>query len=118
MIGLSFTRGIALMIGAVLLALPPAASDQPAAAAAAGPSIQVAAPRKVDVGAPIELTLSVRDASDVAGYEAEVRFDPESVEFGGVVLPDDLRQLGREPGLVATELAQGAAFAVYSCGAS
>src|SRR5262245_9877335 len=40
------------------------------------PTLKLDAPRSVQVGEPIKITLTVEDATDIAGYEAELLFDP------------------------------------------
>src|SRR5690349_4162207 len=105
------------LISALALA---ALSSQPGAiplAAARGPSLQVAAPAQVAVGARIELTLTLRDAAGLGGYEAALRFDTAAAHFNGVEQHlDTLRRLGRDVGpLGAVERRDGIAFGAYSC---
>ena len=53
-------------------------------AAAPGPSLELQAPSSVNVDEPIQITLAVRNAADVAGYETRLRFDPRAAEFDGL----------------------------------
>src|SRR4051812_6454934 len=85
-------------------------------AMAKGATIQASAPRRVEVGDPIEIAVAIRGAVDVSGYEATARFDRSAVEFGGVVqIGDALKTVGRDPGVLSTETAGGVAFGTYSC---
>ena|SRR5438874_2165480 len=48
------------------------------------PSVELSAPRQIKLGAPMQIKLAVRDAADIAGYEANVEFDTSAVELNGV----------------------------------
>lgn len=80
-------------------------------------TLRLEGPRQVAVGAPIDLILSVIQASDVAGYEAHLRFDATAVHFAGLrQRNNDLRRLGRAIGpLTVSELPDGLALGFYSC---
>ena len=98
---------------AVLGAVLPA----PEPAVAAGPAVVLKAPDEVQAGEPIALSLEVTGASDVAGYEALLRFDTSVAEFGGVSHEgNDVAATGR--GIAAlgpVERADGTSFGFYSC---
>lgn len=85
--------------------------------AAAAPVLQVDAPSQVRVGEVIHITLSVRDAADVAGYETNLLFDPNVAEFAGLHQRDnDLRKLGRDVApLAAIESTTGIAVGLLTC---
>ena len=54
------------------------------AQALAGPSLELRAPQRVTAGHAVSVTLVVRGARNVAGWEARVRFDSASAEFAGM----------------------------------
>ena len=70
----------ALMIAACVVAVPAQASTRPAIAT---PSLEIQAPEHVAAGQAITVTIAVRGARSVAGWEARVRFDSASAEFAG-----------------------------------
>jgi CSLREA domain-containing protein len=82
-----------------------------------GATLVVDAPNHVDVGQPILLKLTVRNAGDIAGYEAHLLFDTNAATFSGVhQRQNDVQQQGRDvvPVTVA-EMTDGAAFGIASC---
>ncbi len=85
--------------------------------AASGPSLRVAAPKRVEVGQPITLTLQIRDAVDIAGYETNLMYDTSAAEFDGLgQRENDLRTFGRDVSpLGPVELDHGVAFGLSSC---
>ena len=87
---------------------------------AQGAVFQVDAPRQVAVGDTIPLTFSVKQAADIAGYEATLRFDTTAAHFQGLRQRDnDLRKLGRDVSpLAAIELPNRVAVGFYSCATS
>jgi CSLREA domain-containing protein len=89
----------------------------PRADAAAGSSLRVVAPRRVDVGQPITLTLQIRDAVDIAGYETNLLYDTTAAEFSGLgQRENDLRKWGRDVSpLGPVEFKSGVAFGLSSC---
>src|SRR5262245_57414860 len=87
-----------------------------APALAAQGSIQVDAPNKVDVGEPIRVVLTARGVSDLAGFEAGLRFDTQAAEFGGAAQSQALlKQLGRDSEVLTANTTSGASFAMVSC---
>lgn len=85
--------------------------------AAVQPWLQIDGPQHVDVGQPIELTLTVKNATDIAGYETQVLFDTTAAHFTGLrQRKNDLKKLGRDVGpLTAVDLPNGIAIGLYSC---
>src|SRR5437764_3332874 len=82
------------------------------------PSVELSAPRQIKVGAPMQIKLAVRDAADIAGYEANVESDTSAVELNGVSQrhAGDLKALGRDvQTLGPVERANGVSFGMYSC---
>src|SRR5947209_19554051 len=82
------------------------------------PSVELSAPRQIKVGAPMQIKLAVRDAADIAGYEANLEFDTSAVELNGVSQrhAGDLKALGRDvQTLGPVERANGVSFGMYSC---
>jgi CSLREA domain-containing protein len=88
-----------------------------AQAAPQAASLEVQAPRQVKVGEPIRVTLAVRGAGDIAGYEARLVYDTSVVDFDGLhQRANDLKGLGRDvAGLGPVEQADGVSFGLYSC---
>src|SRR5690242_18671565 len=88
-----------------------------AQAQTAGPSLEARAPTRAQVGQPLEITLSVRDANDVAGYESQLLFDTSAAEFDGLrQRNNDLKSLGRDViALGPVEQANGVSFGLITC---
>jgi hypothetical protein len=86
-------------------------------AAARLPFLRIDVPKQVAVGAPIELTLTVKHAHDIAGYETNLLFDTSAAHFSGLrQRQNDLKKLGRDVGpLAAVEVPYGIAVGLYSC---
>ncbi|CAA9358456.1 MAG: hypothetical protein AVDCRST_MAG93-7505 [uncultured Chloroflexia bacterium] len=87
---------------------------------ATSPVLVVDAPKRVAVGEPITLTVSTRNAVDVAGYELALRFDTTVAHLRGLhQRQQDLKKLGRDvQTLGSVELPDGVAFGAYSCSAA
>lgn len=82
---------IAVAVGIMMAAAPEQLNAQ------GGPTLLIRAPKKVDVGEPIELQLEVHNAGDIAGYELNVLFDPGAAHFSGLhQRNNDLKKLGRD----------------------
>src|SRR5215207_5182365 len=100
---------LTLSLGERLLARP--------ALGVQGPSLRMDANKQVKIGHPIEITLVVKDAADVAGYETNLLFDKKAAEFASVIQENkDLGKAGRdvEP-LGAVEMPRGVSFGGFSC---
>ena len=102
------------------LAIVWAGFGQTLAASVAEPTeatLVIDAPVSVAVGEPIMVTLTVKQARGLAGYEAVLRFDPTAAHFSGLQQrSNDLRKLGRDVSpLGAVEVPHGIAFGLYSC---
>src|SRR4051794_20162370 len=83
------------------------------AQALAGPSLEGRAPQHVTAGRAVTVTLGVRGAAGMGGWEARVRFDPAGAELAGV------SGLGRGTGRSAGQLgpvatADGVAIGGYA----
>lgn len=85
--------------------------------AAPGPSLRIDALKHVEVGEPITVTLAVKDATDIGGYETNLLFDPKVAEFDGISQrKNDLRKFGRDVGpLGGVETPRGVSVGAYSC---
>lgn len=86
-------------------------------AVAPGPALEITAPAQVALGAPIELTLTVKGMNDIAGYEGNLLFDTSVAEFHQLLQrQNDLKQLGRDiVPLGAVEMPTGVAIGLSSC---
>ena len=107
-------RGLLIGLALALLALLPAATPR---AAAQGPALLVTAPAHIAVGARLTLALTLQNAADLGGYQANLRFDPAVVHFNGMAHDlGVLRLAGRdvEP-LGPVDITDGIAFGAYSC---
>lgn len=94
----------ALGVVMMMAALPQDLSAQ------GGPTLMIRAPKKVDVGEPIELKLNIKNAGDIAGYELNILFDPGAAHFSGVhQRNNDLKKLGRDVVPLQVEQAAGGA---------
>lgn len=84
---------------------------------AAGPELIVEAPSQVRVGEPIVVTMRIRNANDIAGYETRVLFDTSVAHLRGLVQRDnDLRKLGRDvQALGPIEIDGGVVIGAFSC---
>ena len=69
--------------GADVTAGAGAASSGIVPAAAAGMKLVLSGPASAGVGQPFVVQLIARNARNLAGYEAELRFDPKALAFGG-----------------------------------
>lgn len=81
------------------------------------PILHLDAPPQVVVGETIELTLTVMNAADLAGYETVLRFDPTAAHFNGLQQRHNgIKKFGRDVSpLGAVELPYGISFGLYSC---
>jgi CSLREA domain-containing protein len=116
----SFDMGSASRTVLVLvLAIGISANFPPAAHAAPTkiPVLQIDAPKQVRVGEAIGITLVVKDAIDIAGYEAAVLYDTTVAEFAGLQQrKNDLKKLRRDIGSLAVEqLPIGSVIGLFSC---
>ncbi len=84
---------------------------------AAGPDLQISAPRQVEVGQPIEIQLTARGVADIAGYELNVLYDPAAAEFDALrQRKNDLKKFGRDVApLGPVEMSNGVAIGLTSC---
>ena len=84
---------------------------------AEGPVLEVSAPEQVEVGQPIELTLVVRNASGIGGYQSRLLFDTSKAHLSGVDhSANDLAAIGRYiQTLGPNEFDGGISFGLYSC---
>jgi CSLREA domain-containing protein len=81
------------------------------------PSIRLDAPGRAQVGYPIEISLTVRGADEVGGYETNLLFDKKAAEFASVIQENkDLGDLGRdvEP-LGPVQTSRGVSIGGFSC---
>lgn len=85
-----------------------------------GPTLNIRAPKQVEVGQPIKITLRLRRASNIAGYEINVRYDSNAAHLSGVRQRNNgLKKLGRE--VVPLQVEQpggGVAIGLASCNVS
>ncbi len=84
---------------------------------AEGPILDVSAPAQVEVGQPIELTLVVRNASGIGGYQSRLLFDTSRAHLSGVDhSANELAAIGRfVQTLGPNEYDGGVSFGLYSC---
>ena len=73
-----------VMVAAVLAALPRDSQGAPPS-----PSLELSAPRQVALSQAIEIKLTLKNAADIAGYEANVLFDNSAAEFDGLHIRDN-----------------------------
>jgi hypothetical protein len=108
---------LALAFALALASLGGLEPPPPPASAAADPVLRVEAPSRVEVGEPIALELVVRGAKSLAGYEAQVLFDPTAAHLYGLRQRDNaLKRLGRDAvPLQVAERADGLAVGAASC---
>jgi CSLREA domain-containing protein len=104
------------LVFAISLAAVPFIGSAPVVSAA-GPRLAVSAPQQTEVGKAIPITLRLRRAPQVTGYEAFAHFDETAAEFGGLFAGgEDATHVNVET-TIADEVDDGTAFAVYTCGA-
>jgi hypothetical protein len=84
---------------------------------AATPQVVVKVPRQAVVGQPIEMTISMRSANGVAGYETTIGFDVNRIHLQGLEQrPKDIQRLGRDAQPVGPiEVSNGIVIGAYSC---
>jgi hypothetical protein len=105
----------AAALGLLATAVAPAADTSAATPTQA--RLVVDAPSRVAVGQGFRIRLSVRDVDDLAGYEANLRYDAGAVTFRGVSQRrNGIRAVGRDVrALGPVERADGVTFGAYSC---
>jgi CSLREA domain-containing protein len=106
-------RLLVVAVGAsILLATPAAARSEPAFQ----PRLEISGPSAASVGQPVELTISVSGAGNLAGYETALLFDAHSARMSGLALKQsDLRRTGRSVlALGPQEIDEGVAFGQVS----
>jgi CSLREA domain-containing protein len=81
------------------------------------PALVLSAPLQVAVGEAISVVLTVKNATNLAGYETLVLYDTSAAEFAGLHQQNnDLRRAGRAvDSLTVADLAIGSAIGLYSC---
>jgi hypothetical protein len=84
---------------------------------ASGPSLEVGVPDSAKVGEPIQLSLTVRNANGIGGYETKVAFDTNRANLRSFEQqPQSLRKLGRDAQpLGPVEVSDGVVIGAYSC---
>jgi CSLREA domain-containing protein len=113
-VGMGWNHRITSILMLVLLVFLPSATPL---AAAQAPALLVVAPAQVTVGARLTLALTLRNAVDLGGYQASLRFDSSVAHFNGMTHDlGALRLIGRdvEP-LGPAEQSDAIAFGAYSC---
>lgn len=80
-------------------------------------SLELQAPKAVQVDQPFAITLTIKDATDIAGYETSLLYDTRAAEFDGLEQRNnDLRTFGRDVvALGPVERSDGIAMGLYSC---
>ncbi len=103
---------LAAAFGLTSFSAAPTLAAQPAA-----PTLSFSAPAQAAVGEVIPLTLTLNQATDIAGYETAVLFDPAVAEYAGAQQrANGLAQLGRGVSpLTAVDLTAGATVGLFSC---
>nr|MBA2557950.1 hypothetical protein [Chloroflexota bacterium] len=92
--GMAVAVGMAVVVAASPAGIP-AASAAPARAAS-GPRLVLEVGSRASVGQPVRVTLSVRGALEVGGFETALLFDPRAAHVTGVRQEElDLGQAGR-----------------------
>lgn len=109
-------RFIALTIITSLVLGASELRESPVSAAPAT-TFEVVGPEHVEIGEPIEFTLRVKGANDLAAFETTALFDTTVVEYYGMeVRENDLRKLHRDViPLAAVEAPYGAAIGLATC---
>lgn len=84
---------------------------------ASGPSLQVGIPNNAKVGEPIELSLRIKNANGIGGYETKVAFDTTKAHMQSFEQqPKSLKKLGRDAQpLGPVETSDGVVIGAYSC---
>ncbi len=112
---------VAVCVVLAAVAFAGASSDSLAAPAATqsggGPRLTMVGPTRAGVGQPFTVTLIARGATDLAGYEATLRFDPKALVFGGAEQRDlGLASTGRGvESLGPVERPDGVVIGAWSC---
>lgn len=112
-----FKKRIRIVLTLFALALVGVLGWQQQASAQGGATLVISAPKQVDVGQPIPITLRLNGASDIAGYEMNVRYDSTAAHLYGVHQRDsELKQAGRD--IIPLQIEQsngGMAIGLASC---
>ena len=91
---------------------------RPGTDAAAGPKLQIKSPSHAQVGQPIDFEIRIINALDIAGYEANLRFDESRATFRGVVHEgktlDKLQGIDPQP-LGPIVVPNGVVFGLFTC---
>lgn len=84
---------------------------------AEGPTLEISAPAEVEVGRPVEVTVVVRNASGIGGYQTRLLYNSAEAHLSGVDHSNnDIARLGRfTQTLGPNEFEGGASFGLYSC---
>lgn len=92
-------------------------SAYPAASQVTTPTLVIDAPVQVTMDEPITITLTIRQASDIAGYETALLFDASAAGFSGLEQrQNDLHSMGRDVSPFSViDLPHGVAFGLVSC---
>jgi hypothetical protein len=108
---------VALTAMLILLSVLVAAAWELTGTSAEGPIVEILAPTQGRVGEAVELTLIVRNVSNVGGYQARALFDASTARFGGINHSSgDVAATGRFVQTIGPgEIAGGASFGMYSC---
>lgn len=116
-------RGLLIMSGAVVAALAILmvgyfGAIRPGTDAAAGPKLQIKNSPNGQVGQPIQFEIRIINALDIAGYEANLRYDHDRAIFRGVSHEDKsldrLQGIDPQP-LGPIEVPSGVVFGLFTC---
>jgi len=88
----------------------------PSPAKAASSNVHLSAPKRVDLGEPIDVSIALGKSRNVGGFEAMLRFDTSAAQFAGVSYTgNSVEAVGRGiAGLGPIERPEGAAFGLHS----
>lgn len=105
------------LIAAVILATVFLVAQRGATSAAPAPVLMLDAPARVSVGQVIEISISIKNATDIAGYEMNLQYDPAAAHLNDLKQrQNDVKKLGRDVQAVGpVELANGVSFGAFSC---
>lgn len=108
---------VVLLPALVILALIAAIVLSRVTTTASGPSLQVGIPSTANVGEPFELSLRIRNANGIGGYETKVQFDTSKAHMQSFEQqPQALKKLGRDAQpLGPVEASDGVLIGAYSC---
>ena len=105
------------LLSAILVVSVALAVYRLAPTSAAGASLRIEAPDSAVVGQPMQISLWLEDAANVAGYEATLLFDTESATFHSIEHRNtNLARLGRDVQTIGPdEVPGGVAIGAFSC---